>query len=121
MSDDGSVGGGLTSIISEGTNKLSEEPKEAVNAILGQLKGPPKPEEEAKRQANNVSKAQRLQEITEELNQIRAQRAQLEGPQIPNSSEQQSLVIQQQRKGPTIDEASRQAVGRAEQGRNFKG
>lgn len=78
------------------------------------------PEEEAKKARQKAEEFARIREIEAEMAQIRQQSDQKNGPQVEKTEEKKIETLQNQ-SGSKIDEASRQAVGKAEQGRNFKG
>lgn len=89
---------------------------------VAQIKGVsdnPEQEEEKKRQ--KVATFQRVKQIEAEMRQIASKNQQKIGPEIAQTDKNNSTELQTKNKELTIDEASRQAIGRAEQGRNFKG
>lgn len=120
MSDGDSVAGALKDLGRETIKQIAQVPKGIVTGASGQILTKDTEEREAEKKAEKMATFQRIKEIEAEMAAIRSQNEQKKGPQTPQSAvEQQEIKSSGPKK--TIDEASRQAVGRAEQGRNFKG
>lgn len=119
MSDGDSVSGGLKDLGKETGKQVASFPKTFIKAAITQVVNRNSEEEEARKQAEKIATHHRIQAIEAEMSQIRAQSEQKEGPSTqPAKQELSTLDTKQKTKQ---DEASRQAVGKAEQGRNFKG
>ncbi len=119
MSDDNSVGGGLKDLGSETLKQVVSIPKSMVKGAIKQAANTDSEELEAQKKADQAATFQRVKEIDAEMASIRQQNEQKTGPEIQSSDNNiNELNNNQSRK---TDEASRQAIGRAEQGRNFKG
>jgi hypothetical protein len=120
MGDDSSIGGGLKNIIEGTVDQIVAIPKDIAQGAIDQLKPAQSPEAiEAERQ-EKMKVHIGIQAANAEIAQIIAQNQQKSGPEVITSQEQSQLATQQKTE-KKMDEASRQAVGRAEQGRNFKG
>lgn len=119
----GQVGDTLKDLGKDVLKQFTGAPTEIVKTVTQQTVGKTdSPEEAAKKQQTGIEEMSRLSQIEAEIAQIAKKREQLTGPEIPSSKTQQNEdELNTKQKGPQIDEASRQAVGRAEQGRNFKG
>lgn len=126
MSDGDSIFG---AVADAGKDLVKETFKQVVGASGASLKsatqqvaGFTSEEEELKKKAEQAATFQRVKAIEAEMAQIAQQNAQKNGPEEVQRTEAK------EEDGPNtsntqhpMDEASRQAVGRAEQGRNFKG
>lgn len=120
MSDGDSVGGVLKDLAKETVKQVIKTPITIAKGVGSQVVGLDSEEKEAQKKQEKAVTHQRIKAIEEEIEQIRAQNQRKQGPEIKTSSE----VAQEEQtaaRNKPIDEASRQAVGRAEQGRNFKG
>ncbi len=94
--------------------------KDAVTSTPTQIVGGITDEKEAEKEAEKIATQQGIQKIEAEMNQIRAENQKKTGPEIPKTEEEK--IEEAKKENPQmIDEASRQAMGKAEQGRNFKG
>lgn len=116
----GAVGDALKDLGREAVKQIAGTGTSSIKAAASQLGKTVSPEEEAKKKAEQIKTFQRVKEIEAEMKQIAAQNAQKTGPEIPKNENRDELQTQDKNK-TSIDEASRQALGRAEQGRNFKG
>ena len=74
-----------------------------------------------KKKQDQIITFNRIKQIEAEMAQIRQAEARKTGPQIALKPQSSVAAEDADGKPKVIDEASRQAVGRAEQGRNFKG
>ncbi len=125
MSDGDSIAGAVADSAKDfGKGLVSEVINSAtasVKNVSQQLVGAKTEEEELKKKQDQIITFNRIKQIEAEMAQIRQQEARKKGPQI--IQKQQSAVEFEDSDGKPkiLDEASRQAVGRAEQGRNFKG
>lgn len=120
MSDGDSVGGILKDLARETVKQLIKTPVTIAKGVGTQAIGQDSEEKEARKKQEKAETYQRIKAIEAEIAQIRAANEKKTGPEVVKSSETQ----QDNANGPKIkkiDEASRQALGRAEQGRNFKG
>ena len=119
----GQVGDTLKDIGKDVVKQFTGAPTEIVKTVTQQTVGKTdSPEEAAKKQQTGIEEMARRSQIEAEISQISKQRGQLTGPVIPSSNTERSgNELSTQQKGQQVDEASRQAVGRTEQGRNFKG
>lgn len=115
-----SIAGTLKDLGKETLKQTFNVPKTLAKGAFQQTVKTNSEEEAAKKLAEQAVTHNRIQQIEAEMAQIRAQNEKRTGPEI-QKSEEQKLEAQQQSQGKNLDEASRQAVGRAEQGRNFKG
>lgn len=124
MSDGNSIAGGITDAIKDLGKEVVKQVvgtgTSSIKTATSQVTGGNSQEQEAEKKAEQLKTFQRVKEVEAEMRQIAAQSAQKTGPEIPKS-EKQSLSEPTNNQTQTVDEASRQAVGRAEQGRNFKG
>jgi hypothetical protein len=95
----------------------------AGKAVVSQVAGAKTDEQEAAKKAEQVATFNRIKQIEAEMAQIRQGEEQKKGPQItPKAPTDSNKALDTLGKPQNqIDEASRQAVGKAEQGRNFKG
>lgn len=127
MSDNGNIIGsvaeGLKDIGKTALKQVFNAPSDTAKAALQQTVGKNEsPEEELKKKQEQAEKHARIMEIDAEIQKIRQQNEQKRMQEA--TDETQSLKpkfesLEQQEKDQ--DEASRQALGKAEQGRNFKG
>ncbi len=118
----GAVAESLKDVGTEGIKQTKNIGISFVKTAVSQITGTTKtPEEEAKEKTNQMVTHQRIQQIEAEMAQIRQHEEQKKGPQFQNSQTQQSENVSREKNQTKINEASRQAVGKAEQGRNFKG
>lgn len=120
MSDGDSVSGQLTDLAKETTKQVLNVPKSIVKGIGTQSVGQDSAEKEAKKKQEKMLTHHRIKEIEAEIAKIRAENEKKHGPEVVSQKEASEKVSESQ-KPKQIDEASRQALGRAEQGRNFKG
>jgi len=124
MSDGDSILGAVADagkdLVKETVNQIVGGGTAAVKSTAQQVAGFDTAEKEQEKKVENLQTFQRIKRIEAEMAQIHQAEAQKKGPEIVPSQTQQSENISSG-KPQTIDEASRQAVGRAEQGRNFKG
>lgn len=127
MSDNGSIIGsvteGLKDIGKDALKQVFSAPSDTAKAALQQTVGKNEsPEEELKKKQEQAKAHARMMEIDAEIQQIRQQNEQKrmqEATQQQGAPQQKLQTLQEQQK--TQDEASRQAVGKSEQGRNYKG
>lgn len=117
MSD--SIGNALKDLAKETVKQTVKTPFSIVKGIPGQLAGAESEEEKARKKLEQITTHQRVKEIEREMAQIREGKQQKE--EANNTSYRKALQEMASKKPKKMDEASRQAVGRAEQGRNFKG
>lgn len=120
MSD--SIGGAFKDLARETVKQVSKTPASFARSAASQIVASNESEEQAKlKQADKAMAHQRIKEIEAEMARIRNQseqkQAQESGPAYKNTLEK----IASRGGKKKMDELSRQAVGRAEQGRNFKG
>lgn len=122
MSDSilGSVADAGKDLIKEVGNQVVGNSTSAVKTAASQVTGFPTQEEELKKKQTQIATQQRIQAIQQEIRSISMQKQQLTGPEVGSSNPASIDEVNQSQK-KQIDEASRQAQGRAEQGRNFKG
>lgn len=122
MSDSvlGSVADAGKDFIKEVAAQVTSNTSQAAQSAASQVGGFPTEEEELKKRQNQIATQQRIQAIQQEINAISMQKKELTGPEITASKSSAPDEVNQEQK-KQIDEASRQALGRAEQGRNFKG
>jgi hypothetical protein len=120
MSDGDSVSGALADLGKEAVKQIVNVPKGFAAGAASQVLTQDSEEKEARKKAEKMATFYRIKEIEAEIAAIHAQNEQKKGPEVLTEKEKTELV-QQQQPGKKMDEASRQAVGRAEQGRNFKG
>lgn len=91
-------------------------------ATVSQIKGSQTPEKAAEEEKRKLETFQRVKEIEAEMRQIASQNAQKKGPEIIDTKTQSTQDSDlESKKEKKMDEALRQTLGRAEQGRNFKG
>lgn len=119
MSDCSSLSGELKNLGKETGKQMANFPKNFIRGAVSQVTSKASSEDEAKKKAEMVATHQRIQALEAEMAQIRAQSEQKEGPQILQTK--RDLETLKIGKSLKRDEASRQAAGKAEQGRNFKG
>jgi hypothetical protein len=120
MSDGDSVSGILKDLAKETVKQVVKTPITIAKGVTSQAIGQDSEEKEARKKQEKAETHQRIQAIEAEIAQIRAANDKKTGPEVVKSSEAQ----QDNSSGPKVKkmvEASRQALGRAEQGRNFKG
>jgi Zn-dependent M16 (insulinase) family peptidase len=120
MSD--SIGGAFKDLARETVKQVSKTPVSFAKSAASQIVGSNESEEQRKlKQAEKAMTHQRIKEIEAEMAHIRNQneqkRSQEDGSTYKNTLEK----IASKGKLKKMDEQSRQAVGKAEQGRNFKG
>lgn len=127
MADGDSI---LGAVADAGKDLVKETVKQVVGSGTASLKsatqqvsGFTKEEDEMKKKADQTATFQRIKAIEAEMVQIAKQNAQKSGPEIVSrtSSEDEDNGLGNTNSQPQIDEASRQALGKTEQGRNFKG
>lgn len=119
MSD--SISGNLTDLATETTKQVVNLPVSIIKGIIPQAVEKDTEEEEARKRTEKIMTFNRIKEIEAEMERLRREDEKKTGPEVKTSQERSSENTQQQPGRKQIDEASRQAVGRAEQGRNFKG
>lgn len=125
MSDGDSIAGAVAdtakdfgkSLVSEIINAGTSSVKSAGAQIVGSKTE----EEEAKKKVDQIKTFNRIKQIEAEMEQIRVAESKKTGPQITSKTQTTVTEDESSQKPKAMDEASRQAVGRAEQGRNFKG
>lgn len=124
MADGDSIFGAVADagkdLVKETVHQVVGSGASAIKTASQQVGGFDTTEHEQQKKADEVATFQRIKAIEAEMAQIGAQSAQKKGPEIANSQTQNMEEVVSN-KSQTVDEASRQAVGRAEQGRNFKG
>ncbi len=120
MSDGDSVSGALKDLGREAVKQIASIPKSLLTGAANQVTKPDSEEKEAEKIAEKAATHARIQQIEAEMAAIRAQNEKKTGPEIVSEREKMEEMQNQQQK-PQLDEASRQAIGKAEQGRNFKG
>lgn len=118
----------LGAVADAGKDFVKEAVKQVAGSATGSLKtatqqvaGYTSEEDELKRRAEKVATFQRIKAIEAEMTQIASQNSQKKGPEIVTSDSQNKQEMSNHAPQTQLDEASRQAIGRAEQGRNFKG
>lgn len=125
MSDGDSIAGAVADSAKDfGKGLVSEVINSAtatVKNVSQQLVGAKTEEEELKKKQDQIITFNRIKQIEAEMAQIRQAEARKTGPQIALKPQSSVAAEDADGKPKVIDEASRQAVGRAEQGRNFKG
>lgn len=125
MSDGDSIAGAVADSAKDfGKGLVSEVINSAtasVKNVSQQLVGAKTEEEELKKKQDQIITFNRIKQIEAEMAQIRQAEARKTGPQIALKPQSSVATEDANGKPKVIDEASRQAVGRAEQGRNFKG
>ena len=120
MSDGDSIGGVLKDLAKETVKQVVNVPKSIASGAVSQVLKQDSEENEVKKQQEKVVTFQRIKALEAEIAQIRnASQHKKESETL--SSNKSATDNTTSTKTKTIDEASRQAVGRAEQGRNFKG
>ncbi len=118
----GSVADAGKDFVKETVNQVAGSASSSLKTVTQQVAGYTSEENEMKKKAQQAATFQRIKAIEAEMAQIASQNAQKKGPDIV-----QKTVLDEENgpsttnSRPKIDEASRQALGRAEQGRNFKG
>ncbi len=120
MSDGDSVSGALADLGKETVKQIVQIPKNLASSAASQVLTQDSEEKEAQKKAEQIANFQRVKEIEAEIEKIRVENEKKKGPEVLTEKEKMEAVQQQSSSQP-MDEASRQAVGRAEQGRNFKG
>lgn len=126
MSDGDSI---LGAVADAGKDFVKETVKQVVGSgaasaktATQQVAGYTSNEDEEKKKASQIATFQRIKAIEAEMAEIGKQNEKKTGPALSNPQTQQGQEKASDGKPEsTLDEASRQAVGRAEQGRNFKG
>ncbi|MDO8269523.1 MAG: hypothetical protein Q7T54_02525 [Candidatus Levybacteria bacterium] len=121
MSDGNSIGGALADLAKETVKQVATTPLDIAKEAGQQIVGHNSEEEELKKRAEKMATFQRIKQIEAEMAQIRNIEEQKNQTQTKSITTPSHLEKFGQSKTKKIDEASRQAVGRAEQGRNFKG
>lgn len=119
MSDGNSIGGALSDLAKETVKQVANAPITIVKGIPGQVVSRDSEETTAKKKAEKVATFRRIKEIEVEMSQIRTQNQQKEHASTP--AYKKTLESIASRGNKKLDEASRQAIGKSEQGRNFKG
>jgi hypothetical protein len=126
MADGDSI---LGAVADAGKDLVRETVKQVVgntNASLKsatqQVAGFTSEEDDIKKKTEQAATFQRIKAIEAEMAQIARQNAQKKGPDVVRKTvaKEEDSPSTSNTQHP-MDEASRQAVGRAEQGRNFKG
>jgi hypothetical protein len=124
MSDGDSIAGSVTDSLKdlgkEAIKQVAGSASSSVKTATQQVTGFKTEEEEAKQKEEQIKTHARIKQIEVEMAQIRAENEKKEGPEI-QKRESQSFEEAQAKNSQKVDEASRQAIGKAEQGRNFKG
>jgi len=120
MSDGDSVGGVLKDLAKETVKQVANVPKGLALSATSQIINQDSEEKEAEKKAQKAMTFQRIKEIEAEIARIRSQNERKTGPEVISQKEA-SEVASDAKKPKKPDEASRQAIGRAEQGRNYKG
>jgi hypothetical protein len=126
MSDGDSIGGAIADSLKdlgkETGKQLVSSAASFGKASITQIKGATTDEKKAEEEKRKFETFQRVKEIEAEMKQIASQNAQKKGPEIIDAKTQSAQESDlQSKKEKKIDEALRQTLGRAEQGRNFKG
>lgn len=129
MSDSPSILGSVADTGKDVVKELgSQTTKAAASIVKGafqQVVGTKSEEEIAKEQADKLATHQRIKKIEAEIAQIRAQRSQeqsqMEQVRLTSSDQSTGSDDLKTSEKKQMDEASRQAVGKAELGRGFKG
>ena len=125
MADGDSIAGAVADTAKDfGKGLVSEIISSATSAVKGagqQITGAKTEEDEAKEKQDKIITFNRIKQIEAEMEQIRQAQERKTGPQITQKSQSAVEFEDSDGKPKVLDEASRQAVGRAEQGRNFKG
>ena len=121
MSDGDSVSGQLKDLGKEAGKQILSVPKTIAQGVKGQVLNQDSQEKEAKKKQEKAATYYRIREIEAEIAAIRRENEKKQGPEVIKSSETSQSSDKPNKKAKSLDEASRQAVGRAEQGRNFKG
>lgn len=98
---------------------ILQTPKTVVKEATQQVTGVEDSEE--KKQSNELQANARVQELEAEMRRISEEKKQMTGPEIGSKEQIETNDDLKGNKVEAPDEASRQAVGKAEQGRNFKG
>lgn len=121
MSDGSSIGGAFKDLARETVKQVSKTPASFIKSAGAQIVGSPSEEVENRKKAEKLMTHQRIKEIEAEMAKIRSQGEQKHS-QEENSDYKKKLEKIASRGGSKkMDESSRQAIGKAEQGRNFKG
>lgn len=121
MADGDSIGGILKDLGKETVKQIATVPKSLVTDAASQVVNTNSEEIEAKKKAEKAATHQRILQVEAEMKQLASQNSQKKGPEIPSSDSHQMNDLKTGERDKKPDEASRQALGRAEQGRNFKG
>ncbi len=119
MSDRNSIGGALSDLAKETVKQVVSAPLTIAKGIPGQVVNRDSEEIAAKKKAEKVATFHRIKEIEAEMSQIRTQNQQKEQATTPSYKKTLESIASRGHK--KLDEASRQAIGKSEQGRNFKG
>lgn len=120
MSDGNSITGSLKDLAKETVKQVVSTPLSIAKGVPGQIVGTDSEEEQARKKAEKMAVHMRIKEIEAEMAQIRSAETRNRQAQSPAAT-QPSVEELHTKKEQKVDEASRQAVGKAEQGRNFKG
>ena len=120
MGDGDSIKGGLQDLGRETVKQIASVPKGIVASAAGQVLKHDTEEREKEKRIEKAATHARIKELEAEIQAIRAQNEQKKGPEViaPHEKMEETQDGKPKKK---LDEASRQAIGRAEQGRNFKG
>jgi len=123
MSDTGSL---LGSIADAGKDFVKETKKQITTGVVAsaasQLIGIDTEEDIAKRKAEKMNTFARIKQIEAEMAQLRSIEEQEKNMQkVHEQKIVEKKASMQGRKEKKMDEASRQAVGKSELGRNYKG
>ena len=129
MSDGDSIASGIVDSAKDfGKGMVSEvinSAGAAVKSAGAQVTGAKTAEEEAKEKMAKQATFNRIKEIEAEMAQIRYSSEQKNNSHGPAITPRTVTITESEDSNPQrtskIDESSRQAVGKAEQGRNFKG
>lgn len=123
MGDGNSVSGTLADLAKETVKQAVKMPVSIAKGAGQQIVGKDSEEEEARKRAEKTATFNRIKAIEAEMVQIRRieEQKQQQRQQQQVSTPSQRTTFETNANGKKLDEASRQAVGRAEQGRNFKG
>jgi hypothetical protein len=123
MSDSilGAVADAGKDIVKETAKQVATGAISSAKTAAQQVSGFDTPEEAEKKKADQIATFQRIKQLEAEITQISQKNEQRNSPEVVSSENGMQSDVSSPRKTKNLDEASRQAVGRAEQGRNFKG
>lgn len=117
----GAVADAGKDFVREAVEQVTVSATGSLKSAAQQVAGYTPQEDEAKKKAQQMATFQRIKAIESEMAQIATHNSQKKGPEIAKSGLQKAEEFEEHAPKAQIDEASRQALGRAEQGRNFKG